>query len=670
MRVPDFGGYATKAGLECADGRTILPNAFSDQDSTRVPLVWSHGHSSATNVLGHALLEARPDGVYAYAFFNDSEHAQSAKEAVKHGDINQMSIWANQLMERGKSVLHGVIREVSLVLAGANPGAVIDPVTIKHSADPEDDEIVPDAGVIYTGEKFEHGEDFSAQFLAHGDNDDDDDDDDDDDGAVDLTDPDAVSHSAFLLHALGPDATIQDVVDSMTPEQRDVMYYIVGEALASNDTSAAHGITNQEGSDMGNRVFDKDTESQKNVLSHSQLNEIVALAKKSGTLTGAVEEYGIEHGITNIGEMFPDAKAIDDPELYGRRTEWVDVLLSGCRKSPFSRIKTLWADITGDEARAKGYITGTLKKEEFFQIAKRVTVPTTVYKKQALDRDDIVDITDYDVVTWLQAEMRIMLDEEVARAILVGDGRDPSDEDKIDEQHIRPIASDHELYTTKVRINLDDSNSTFQEVIDAVVENRYKFRGTGVPIFFTSESYIARAMLLKDTTGRRIYKNLDELAAEFRVSSIVPVEVLEDYPDIIGIMVNPRDYNIGTTKGGEVTMFDDFDIDYNKNKYLIETRMSGALVKMKAAISFLRVLGTKVVPAAPTVERNGDNLEVTIVNTSNVVYKDNANTTINNAGSPYIVTPGNTYTVNAIPASGYFVATSDDDEWKFYNSNA
>ena len=658
----DFSGYATKAGLKCTDGRTILPNAFQHQDQMQVPLVWQHGHKDIENVIGHAILENRSDGVYCYGFFNDSPKADHARSVVEHKDVTMMSIWANDLIERSKRVMHGVIREVSLVLSGANPGALIENITIRHSDD--DFETLDEEAIIYTGLEFEHADSGSAS---------------------------------------SGEKTVQDVYDSMTEEQQQVLHYMVGEAMASVETPVKHdnledddpegddiadldsdnsddnsdaddGLDhdntddNQEGSEMKHNVFeDKDETPTGYSLTHSDIEGIVSDATKNGSLKDAVQNFALAHGINEVDLLFPDAKSLDAvPEWIKRRTEWVGEFLSATRKSPFSRIKTFAADITHEEARAKGYITGSLKREEFFSVMRRSTTPTTIYKKQKLDRDDILDITDFDVVAWLKAEMRIMLDEEIARAGLIGDGRDVSHEDKINEGNIRPIAKDHELYTTQVYVNLADASSSIQEFIDAFIVNRSKYRGSGLPTFYTTETYIAQFLMLKDSVGRRIYKNLDELATELRVAAVVPVEALEDEPDIIGIAVNPADYVYGATAGGEVNMFDDFDIDYNQQKYLIETRICGALTKVKSALCFRVVDGGDilVMPAAPAFD--AENGEITINDTAHVVYhRTDTNAVVNHAGSPYTVASGDSLTIVASPASGYYFATSDDDEWVF-----
>lgn len=640
----DFRGYATKAGLKCTDGRTIMPDAFKHQDQLRVPLVWQHGHKDPENVLGHAILENRDDGVYAYGFFNKSVKANAAYESLIHGDINMMSIWANDLVQKSGRVLHGAIREVSLVLSGANPGAIIEHVTLRHSDGEMED--LDDEAIIYTGLELE---------IRHSADDDDDYDDDEDDE---------------MQHADDGEKTVKDVYDSMTEEQQQVLHFMIGEAIESQAKEVKQSNLNddnQEGNEMKHNVFEsRDKGPSTLTLSHDDISGIVADATKNGSLKDAVENYALSHGIEDIDILFPDAVAVDNtPEFLARRTEWVSAVLGGVKKSPFSRIKTRSADITAAEARAKGYITGNLKKEEFFKVSKRVTTPTTIYKKQKLDRDDMIDITDFDVVVWLKGEMRVMLDEELARAILVGDGREALDEDKIDEERIRPIANDHELYTTTVYVNIDDASSSMNEAFDAITMNRSKMRGTGLPTMYTTETYIARTLTQRDTLGRKIYTSLDQLATELRVQSIVPVEVLEEYSDIVAILVNPVDYTVGATAGGQVSMFDDFDIDYNQYKYLIETRCCGALTKLKAAMVVRKVVSTAVLvtPAEPTFD--GD--AFTIVNTTGVVYRrTDTDAVVNAAGSPYAVADGVTVTITAEPASAsYYFATSDDDEWSF-----
>jgi HK97 family phage prohead protease len=665
---PDFSGYATKAGLQCSDGRTIMPGAFKHQDKAKVPLVWQHGHSDPENVLGHAILENRDDGVYAYGYFNNSEKAVHTRSLIQHGDITMLSIWANELVERASKVLHGAIREVSLVLSGANPGALIENVTIRHSDG--EDMTLDDEVIIYTGLELEHS-----------------------DTTTDTKEDDSsdIEHAGL---AASDNETIQDVYDSMTDKQKEVLHFMLGQALETKQTDMMQqsnleedDTTNdnteeenteeteetdthedQKGTDeMKHNVFEtKDTNPTANSLSHADIAGIIADATKTGSLKEAVENYAISHGIEDIDTLFPDAVALDRvPEFLKRRSEWVAKVLGASRKSPFSRIKTLSADITMEEARAKGYVTGAMKKEEFFPVAKRVTTPTTVYKKQKLDRDDMVDITDFDVVAWLKAEMRLMLDEEIARAILVGDGRDVAHEDKINEGNIRPIAKDHELYATVVNVNLGDANSSIAELTDAIILNRHKYKGSGLPTMFTTETVIAQFLLLKDTLGRRIYKTLEEVATELRVSEIVAVEVMEEDLSIVAILVNMDDYVVGASAGGTITMFDDFDIDYNQYKYLIETRMCGCLAKLKSAIVIKKVAGTDVLvsPNMPTFnEATG---VLSIVNQTGVVYKNGA-TVVNAAGSPYAAIPaGTSITIDATPAAGYYFATSDNDSWTF-----
>ena len=568
----DFSGYATKAGLKCSDGRTIMPDAFKHQDTMTVPLVWQHGHSDPENVLGHALLENRDDGVYCYGFFNESQKAVHTRGLIAHKDVTMLSIWANDLIERSGRVLHGAIREVSLVLSGANPGALIENVTIRHSD--MDDTVLDDEAIIFTGLSFEHTgvpihEDKKEKVVTHASTDS------GGDGSGDGS---------------SSDLTIQDVYDSMSAEQKDVLHYMIGEALSS--AAAEHSNMDEDddedstdtkkGNEMKHNVFegsDTGTGEKNPVISHDDMKGIIANASRGGSLKDAIEDYALSHGITDIDELFPaESLTSNPPPFLTRRVEWVASLLSAVSKSPFSRLKTVNADLTMDEARAKGYVTGTMKAEEFFTVSKRVTTPTTIYKKQALDRDDVVDITDFDVVVWLKSEMRLMLDEELARAILLGDGRDISSPDKINEQNIRPIAKEGDVFATQITSASDPSS-----LVDAIITNRKEYKGSGMPTMFTSETVISSFMLLKDTLGRRIYASLDEVASELRVAGIVPVEAMDE-STVLAILVNPSDYVVGATAGGQVSMFDDFDIDYNKQKYLIETRCSGALTKMKSAI--------------------------------------------------------------------------------------
>jgi len=580
---PDFSGYATKAGLRCSDGRTIMPDAFKHQDQETVPLVWQHGHNEPANVLGYATLEHRDDGVYAYGFFNDTDQGKNARTLVQHGDIKSLSIYANQLTEKSKQVLHGFIRELSLVLSGANPGALIDNITLAHS----DGEMVTldDEAVIYTGLEIEHADDTT----------------------------DSVDE--------GP--TIQEVYDSMTPEQQEVVHFMVGAALEEagntgevsqseeNNTGTTssngganfaitHSTTNlvpDDNNEEGNRrmtrnVFEEQSggkKAEEHVLSHDNLMEIVADAQKGGSLREAFEHYALQHGIEDIDVLFPDARNVTDtPEFDSRRVEWVSGVINGTKHSPFSRIKSISADITLDEARALGYVKGNLKKEEFFGVSARTTTPSTVYKKQKLDRDDIVDITDFDVVVWLKAEMRLMLDEELARAVLIGDGRDVASADKIKDpagaaegSGIRSILNDHDLYVAKVTV---DTTGTPIETVDAIVASMGLYKGSGSPSFYTTLPMLTTLLLARDNQGHRYWRNASELASEMGVSSIVTVEAMEGETDLVGIVVNLRDYTVGADKGGEVNFFDDFDIDYNQYTYLYETRLSGALTKIRSAL--------------------------------------------------------------------------------------
>jgi Caudovirus prohead serine protease len=592
----DFSGYATKAGLKCSDGRTIMADAFKHQDTKTVPLVWQHGHNDPENVLGHALLENREDGVYCYGFFNDSQKAKHTHGLIAHKDITMMSIWANDLIERSGRVLHGAIREVSLVLSGANPGALIENVTIRHSG-VEDDTVLDDEAIIYTGLSFEHATGTATAPPP----------------ATDTSGDTSGSTDSTASDGTMSDQTVQAIFDSMTEEQKNLIYYLVGEALSeagvgdnvdnvgaagstdnsgTTDNAAQHSGTEdnagndstQKGNEMDvkHNVFEGSDTGKGTpgpTISHDDMKGILTSAIRGGSLKAAIEDYGLAHGITNVDELFPEAHLVETPAFLSRRLEWVNTLLTGVSKSPFGRIKTVGADLTADEARAKGYIKGNQKAEEFFSVSKRVTTPTTIYKKQELDRDDVVDITDFDVVTWLKQEMRIMLDEELARAILIGDGRDIASPDKINEQNIRPVAKEGDVFATTVLAPAGDASA----LVDAIITSRSSYKGTGTPTMFCPESVISTFMLLKDTLGRRIYASLDEVASELRVSSVVPVEVMEG-SGILAIIMNPSDYVVGASAGGQVNLFDDFDIDYNKQKYLIETRCSGALTKMKGAI--------------------------------------------------------------------------------------
>lgn len=672
----DFGGYATKAGLRCSDGRTIMPDAFKHQDGQKVPLVWKHNHNDPSYVLGHAVLENRGDGVYVYCKFNDTDSAKTARMLVKHEDITSLSIYANQLVEKTRNVIHGMIREVSLVVAGANPGALIDNIVLQHE---DGSETILDEARIFFDQPLEHVDAMDwPRYNNEG---------------------EAVSDEVQHAETDGnEDKTLADIYESMNEEQQNFVQLLLGQVMEQSDDSEAvseseedpgetevehsadeaavenedkddsenTGVVqhNQEGEIVTNVFENEDTKNQGTTLSHADRASIMETAKRTGSMKKAINDYALAHGIEDIDILFPDARAITTtPDFIKRRTEWVDAVMSGTNHTPFSRIKNLLADITVEEARARGYIKGNFKEEEWFGIAGRTTTPQTVYKKQKLDRDDIIDIVDFDVVTWLKGEMRIMLEEEIARAILIGDGRSNASNDKIKEDHIRPIASDSEVYQTTLYVNIDDANSSAEEVIDALTLNRRHYRGSGNPVFFTSETMLARLLLIKDGMQRRVYQSTDDLKVALRVSNILTVELLEG-SDIVGIMVNLSDYTVGADRGGNVTMFDDFDIDYNAEKYLIETRISGALTKYKAAIVVRKVpaAAALVVPVAPAFANN----EVTVATTTGVTYKNKTTGTTLTTASPVELTEGQTLTVVAVPASAsYYFSSSNDDEWTF-----
>jgi hypothetical protein len=654
---PDFSGYATKAGLKCSDGRTILPDAFKHQDKTTVPLVWQHNHNAPDNVLGHAVLENRDDGVYTYGFFNDTKEALHAKTLVLHKDISCLSIYANGLTEKAKQVIHGFIREVSLVLSGANPGALIDNITLAH--DDGDMVTLEDEAIITTGLALNH---------------------------ADGEEPPKKEDS-------GDGPTVQEVYDSMSDQQKEVVHYMIGAALegaASKLGEAAqssegkkddktpelvHDNDEKEGRRMTRNVFEQQNgkKEEKHVLTHDAIKSIFQEGQKLGSLREAVEAYALKHGIDNIDVLFPDAKNVTDtPEFDARRMEWVSGVINGTKHSPFSRIKSIVADITFDEARAKGYIKGNLKKEEFFGVSKRVTTPSTIYKKQKLDRDDILDITDFDVVTWLKAEMRLLLDEELARAVLVGDGRDVADEDKVKDpmgaaegSGIRSILYDHDLYAATVTV---DDAATPPQVVDGIITSMGLYKGSGSPTLYTTLPTLTSLILARDQFDHRLWKTPAELASEMGVSNIVVVEVMEGEADLIGIIVNLKDYTIGTDKGGDVNFFDDFDIDYNQYKYLLETRVSGALTKIRSALIVKRA-GAGAVLVTPE-EPDFDGTTVTVKTTAGVTYRNKDTGQTLTTGSPVTLASGQSLTVEAVPASGgsYF-ADNVHDEWTFTNES-
>ena len=555
----DFSGWATRNNLKCSDGRVIMKDAFKANDGQKVPLVWNHQHNDVNEVLGHAMLENKDEGVYAYCKFNDTEAGQTAKLLVKHGDVNALSIYANQLKQNMNNVLHGNIREVSLVLAGANPGAYIDSI-IMHGEESDEE------AIIYTGEELE---------LAHAD-------------YAPKKEPEQKKEEPKMAET-SKEKTVGEVFDTLTEEQKNVVYALIGQALEANGDD-----TDEEDGKMKHNVFDTDDMETGNVLSHAAMETIISDGKRFGSLKESFLAHAEDYGIDNIDYLFPEAQTMNKtPEFIQRDMGWVSTVMNGVHHTPFSRIKSVFADITEDEARARGYMKGKLKKEEVFSLMKRTTTPTTIYTKQKLDRDDMVDITDFDVVAWLKSEMRMMLDEEIARAILIGDGRLSSSDDKINEQNIRPIYNDAELYTIQAKVTVAStatSDDKARAIIKAAVKARKDYKGSGNPTFFTTEDFLTDALLLEDAMGHRMYKTAAEVASAMRVSNIVTVPVMEgqkgvDGGDLIGVIVNLNDYNVGADKGGAVNMFDDFDIDYNQQKYLIETRCSGALTKPKSAIA-------------------------------------------------------------------------------------
>lgn len=572
----DFSGWATRNNIRCSDGRTILKDAFKHNDGQMVPLVWNHDHNDPLNVLGHALLENRDEGVYAYCTFNDTDAGRNAKALVEHGDVTALSIYANQLKQQGPNVLHGAIREVSLVLAGANPGAFIDSI-IRHGEESDEE------AIIYTGENLvlEH----SQHTIVNDKN-------------LDAIKDNFTPPSGDKKDEKGEkgEKTVQDVFDTLNEEQKTVVYALIGQAL---DGSNQNENNEKEGNDnMKHNVFDQDQKEKENVLSHADMTNIISEGKRYGSLKDSFLAHAAQYGIDQIDFLFPDAKNVtNQPDFIKRDDSYVQKVLRGVHHTPFSRIKSTHANITADEARAKGYIKGHLKKEEVFTLLKRTTTPTTIYKKQKMDRDDIVDITDFDVVAYIKAEMRMMLDEEIARAILVGDGRSTASDDKINEQNIRPIAKDDDLYTIKATVTAA-AKATEDEIakafIRAVIKSRKEYKGSGSPTLFTTEDMLTNCLLLEDNNGRIIYDSVDKLATTLRVKEIVPVEVMEGVTrkvdtktlSLMAILVNLNDYYVGADKGGAINMFDDFDIDYNQEKYLIETRISGALVKPYSAIAF------------------------------------------------------------------------------------
>lgn len=712
----DFSGWATKHGLKCSDGRTIMDGAFKHQDQMKVPLVWQHQHSDSDNVLGHAILEHRDAGVYAHAFFNKSDKAQNAKIAVEHGDIDSLSIYANKLQEQNKNVLHGDIKEVSLVLSGANPGAIIDNVYLRHG---DTVTTIEGEAIMYFNEGLvlEHSEEESdveeldvqevldsldddQQEVVHG-----------------LLEA-ALTHSEdgpdkaqvqavfeslnedqqIVVHAMieealahakdsaqggkpmatetAQDKTIKDIFDAMSDEQKNVVYFMIGEAIdtAGGETDStqhadttefiAHAI--QEGFDnMSRNVFDQSNNkgsSEGQTLTHAQVQEIVADGVKNGSLKESFLSHVATYGFENTSYLFPEVQNLSGtPETLTRRVEWVPKVLDATKHAPFARIKSVVADLTADEARAKGYIKGNEKKDEVVQLMRRTTMPTTVYKKQKLDRDDIIDITDFDVVAWLKWEIRFMLDEEIARAILIGDGRSALSEDKIkdpigaiDGTGIRSIANDHDLYAHKVDLA---ANVAATDIIDGITRSLVNYRGSGNPSLYTTNKVLTELLVLKDKMGRRLYESESALASALRVKEIIAVEVLEEIPTILGIVTNLVDYTIGANKGGELTFFDFFDIDFNQNKYLMETRISGALTKPKSAVIIRRLQGTLATVVAPSF--NGPTNTITVPTSTGIKYL------INDAVVTGSVVITHNTTISAEALTGYYITPGTTTDWTF-----
>lgn len=607
----DFSGYATKVGIKCSDGRTILQDAFAHCDGKKVPLVYQHLHNDPKNVLGHAVLENRPDGVYAYCSLNNTEAGKTAKALVQHGDISALSIYANSLVQKSSNVIHGVIREVSLVLSGANPEAYIDNLAFEHSdgsiTTDESEAFICAGAIIHDGieiPEVSDNQDSSEESISHAD---------------DKKDPE-------------DQKTVGEVFDTLNEEQKTVVYTMIAQALETQDgededeekEDVKH--SNIKGDEtMKKNIFDKDSAATEvKGLSRADLRSIFNDARQSqSTLKNAFLAHGYEsisdaladyehqdevlahaatYGIDNIGYLFPDARTTTNtPQFIKRDTEWVSKVFGAAKHVPFSRIKTVLADITADEARARGYIKGNEKADEVITLLKRTTDPQTVYKKQKLDRDDIIDITDFDVVVWLRMEMRMMLEEEIARAQLVGDGRLSSSDDKIKEDKIRPIATDDAIYTIEIQI---PAAATTAQMIDEIIKGRKQYKGTGTPAFYTTPDVNGDMLLLKDTTGRRLYNTEADLAAGIRAREIIEVPVMENkvvvltpatvsetglQKRLVGISVNMTDYSLGADKGGSISMFDDFDIDFNQFKYLIETRCSGALTMPHSAIAYWKL---------------------------------------------------------------------------------
>jgi len=657
----DFGGYATKVGVKCTDGRTITSDAFKHMDGLEIPLVWQHMHDSPDNILGHAKLEHRDnDGTYAYCFFNKSKAAISTQELIQHGDVKSLSIYANQLVEKNKVVLHGEIGEVSVVLKGANKGAKIDYVKVAHSDG--DIETLEDEAVITFGLDLEHADGSSMTYQD----------------VYNTLDEDQKALVEFMVkEALGSGEVKQSAIStdvddtSKDGEESEEDVKPAEDDKKEDGVDGDEALEHKENDTMTRNVFENNKEdkgsgddARRGTLSHSQIQTLVDDGKRLGSFKEAVLAHAEDYGITNIEILFPDARAIDDkPEWITRRIEWVEGVLNQTRKLPWSKIKSLSADLTHEEARAKGYIKENLKKEQFFTIAKRETTPKTIYKKQKLDRDDIIDITDFDVVAWIWIEMNFMLREEIARAIMTGDGREIDDDDKIDETKIRPIAFDDPFYTDVVTV---PANTLGNDLVEAVLRARHLYKGTNPTAYMTTQ-VMMDMLLAKDSLKRRYWNSKAELASALAVNAIVEVPIMEgverDGAEVLIILVNLSDYAVGSTRGGEITKFDDFDIDYNQYKYLIEGRMSGALTQHKRAQVILRGSGTLATPTVPTF--NAGTGVVTIPTVTGVTYKNQETDATLSAGAQTALAAGASLSVVATPNTGYYFPHNFDADWTF-----
>lgn len=701
----DFGGYATKNDLKCSDGLTIRSGAFADQHGQQVPLLWGHGHDDPEKVLGHAILETRGDGVYAHCVFNDTPKAQIAKNLVMHKDVNALSIYANRLLKKGQDVIKGAIKEVSLVLAGANPGALIDNVLLAHG----DGFIeVEDEAIIYNGLKeldiIAHSFDFEAvdveEIIEHAEE--------GDESIADVIktfDSKQVAVLYYLISKANGDTAehadidndeIVEVIGTLNEKQTAVFYHCIDRAVddiahedaedegdenPSTDPQAdppaesepAEGTedlnhSEKEGTIVSHNVWEQNDSlngsamgGQQLTITHDQFSALIKEAKDRNSWKEAFIAHADEYGISNIEELFPQVHNVTGkPTVIMRKMEWVEPVLSGVTRSPFNRIKSMSADMTHEGARARGYIKATMKKEDFFTLTSRETLPGTIYIKRKFDRDDIIDITDFDIVAWCWELMNILMKEELARAILIGDGREIDDPYKIKEDRIRPIAFDDEFYTHKITL---PANVVGDSMVEAIIRSRKNYKGSGNPAMYTTEDILTDLLLIKDRNGRRIYRNIDELASEMRVSKIVTVELFENVPNLLAILVNVSDYTVGATKGGQLTSFDQFDIDFNQYKYLLEGRLCGALTDPKTAIAIWRAAGTEVTPTTPTfVPETG---VVTIPVEAGVTYVNAATAQVIPSGAMAALAAGASISIEAEPAEGYYFPHNIDTDWDF-----